>query len=170
MPSHMSRGTRAMRRRARRELRRQPGQGVCVVSETTLVMIKPNAVAKDAIGRIIDRFESAGLWVVGARLERLSAERCRAFYAEHDGKPFFEGLVSFMSSGPTLLLALEGEDAIARARELMGDTNPEKAAPGTIRANFADSMTENAVHGSDSPASARRDLAFYFGENGLCPR
>lgn len=138
--------------------------------ETTLVMIKPNAVRKNAIGSIIGVFEEAGLAVVGARLERLNRDRCEQFYAEHVGKPFYEGLVSFMSSGPTVLLALSGDNAIARARELMGDTNPAKAAPGTIRADFADSMTENAVHGSDSPASAERELAFHFGDRGICLR
>ena len=138
--------------------------------EKTLVMIKPNAVKKNAIGKIVDRFESSGLTVVGARLEHLTEEKCKGFYAEHEGKFFFDGLVEFMTSGPTLLLALAGDNAIAQARELMGDTNPEKAAAGTIRADFADSMTENAVHGSDSPASAERELGFHFGDNGLCPR
>ena len=138
--------------------------------ETTLVMIKPNAVRKNAIGSIVKVFEEAGLAVVGARLEHLSRERCEQFYAEHDGKPFFDGLISFMSSGPAVLLALAGDNAIDLARELMGDTNPEKAAPGTIRADFADTMTENAVHGSDSPASAERELRFHFGDHGICLR
>jgi len=133
-----------------------------MAEEITLVMIKPNAVRKNAIGKIVDRFETAGLRIHGARLEHMSEDTCRQFYAEHDGKPFFAELVKFMSSGPTMLLALEGENAIPRARELMGDTNPEKAAPGTIRADFADNMTENAVHGSDSPESARRELDFHF--------
>lgn len=130
--------------------------------EKTLVMIKPNAVRKNVIGKILDRFETAGLRIAGARLEHLSEEKCRRFYTEHDGKPFFAELVTFMSSGPAMLLALEGENAILGARGLMGDTNPEKAAPGTIRADFADNMTENAVHGSDSPDSARRELEFHF--------
>jgi len=133
-----------------------------VAHEKTLVMIKPNAVRKNVIGKILDRFETAGLRIAGARLEHLSEEKCRGFYAEHDGKPFFAELVTFMSSGPAMLLALEGENAILGARGLMGDTNPEKAAPGTIRADFADNMTENAVHGSDSPDSARRELEFHF--------
>jgi nucleoside-diphosphate kinase len=141
-----------------------------MAKETTLVMIKPNAVKKNAIGKILDRFESAGLCIAGARLEQLTRERCEGFYAEHTGKPFFEGLVSFMSSGPAMLLALTGENAIAAARELMGDTNPDAAAPGTIRADFADNMTENAVHGSDSPASAERELAYHFEPGAICPR
>ena len=130
--------------------------------ERTLVMIKPNAVKKNAIGAIIHLFESRGLRVVGARLEHLSKETCERFYAEHNGKFFFDGLMEFMSSGPTMLLALEGQDAISLAREIMGDTDPEKAAAGTIRAEYADSMTENAVHGSDSPTSAQRELEFHF--------
>jgi len=136
--------------------------------ERTLVMIKPNAVKKNSIGAIIHRFESKGLRVVGARLEQLSKEVCERFYAEHKGKFFFDELVQFMSSAPTMLLALEGENAISLAREIMGDTNPEKAAAGTIRAEFADSMTENAVHGSDSPVSARRELEFHFEQDQLC--
>lgn len=135
-----------------------------MAEETTLAMLKPNAVRKNVIGSMIQAFEESGLRVSAARLEHLNEEKCKAFYAEHDGKPFFDGLVRFMSSGPTLLLALRGEDAIARAREIMGDTNPEKAAPGTLRARFADNMTENAVHGSDSPASAARELQFHFGD------
>ena len=138
--------------------------------EKTLVMIKPNAVKKNAIGAIMERFESQNLEVIAARLEQMSPETCRGFYAEHDGKFFFDGLVSFMSSGPTMLLALAGENAIVRAREIMGNTDPSQADPGTIRADFADSMTENAVHGSDSPASAARELAFHFSEDQLCPR
>jgi nucleoside-diphosphate kinase len=133
-----------------------------MAQETTLVMIKPNAVRKNVIGKILDRFETAGLRISAARLEHLSEEKCRRFYAEHDGKPFFAELVNFMSSGPSMLLALEGDNAILRARELMGDTNPEKASPGTIRADFADNMTENAVHGSDSPESAKREIDFHF--------
>ena len=136
--------------------------------ERTLVMIKPNAVKKNAIGAIIHGFESKGLRVVGARLEQLSNETCEKFYAEHKGKFFFDGLVKFMSSAPTMLLALEGENAISLAREIMGDTNPENAAVGTIRAEYADSMTENAVHGSDSPASAQRELEFHFKLDQLC--
>ena len=136
--------------------------------EKTLIMIKPNAVKKNAIGAIIQRFESQGLVVIAARLEHMSPETCRRFYAEHEGKFFFEGLIEFMSSGPTMLLSLAGEDAIARARDIMGDTDPAQAAPGTIRADFADSMTENAVHGSDSPASAERELNFHFSTDQIC--
>ena len=141
-----------------------------MAEETTLVMVKPNAVRKNVIGKIMDRFESNGLRIEAARLEHLTREKCEAFYAEHAGKPFFEGLVEFMSSGPTMLLGLSGEGAIAKARDLMGDTNPEKAAPGTIRADFADNMTENAAHGSDSPASAERELGFHFGDGEIRAR
>lgn len=133
-----------------------------MAQETTLVMIKPNAVRKNVIGKILDRFESAELRIAEARLERMSEEKCEAFYSEHDGQPFFSRLIRFMSSGPTMLIALEGENAISRARELMGNTDPEKAAQGTIRADFADNVTENAVHGSDSAESARRELDFHF--------
>ena len=136
--------------------------------EKTLIMIKPNAVKKNAIGAIIQRFESRDLTVVAARLEHMSPDTCRQFYAEHEGKFFFDGLVEFMSSGPTMLLALAGEDAIVRAREIMGNTDPARADPGTIRADFADSMTENAVHGSDSPASAERELNFHFNVDQIC--
>lgn len=135
-----------------------------MAEEITLVMIKPNAVRKNVIGPIIQSFEEAGLRVTQARLEHLCLETCRAFYVEHAGKSFFDKLTAFMSSGPTMLLALSGDSAITVAREIMGETNPEKAAPGTIRARFADSVTENAVHGSDSPASAARELDFHFGK------
>ena len=138
--------------------------------EKTLIMIKPNAVKKNAIGAIIQRFEAQGLQVIAARLEHMSPETCRGFYAEHEGKFFFDGLVEFMSSGTTMLLAFYGENAIDRAREIMGNTDPSQAAPGTIRADFADSMTENAVHGSDSPDSAARELGFHFTPDQVCMR
>ncbi len=138
-------------------------------TEKTLSIIKPNAVAKNAIGAICARFEDAGLRIVAARMLHLSREQAVAFYAVHEGKPFFEELVSFMTSGPVLAMALEGEDAIAKNRELMGATNPAKAGPGTIRADFADSFTENAVHGSDAPDTAEVEIAFFFPE-GVCPR
>lgn len=132
--------------------------------ETTLNIIKPNAVRKNAIGKVIQTFEDNGLAVVALRMETLTREKAERFYAEHVGKPFFEGLIEFMTSGPAVAIALRGENAIAKVREIMGNTNPEKAAPGTLRAELADNMTENAVHGSDSPQSAAREVAFFFPE------
>jgi nucleoside-diphosphate kinase len=140
-----------------------------MATEKTLSIIKPNAVAKNAIGAICSRFEDAGLRIVAARMLHMSREQAVAFYAVHQGKPFFEELVEFMTSGPVLVMALEGEDAIAKNRELMGATNPAKADPGTIRADFADSFTENAVHGSDAADTAEVEIAFFFPE-GVCPR
>ncbi len=137
--------------------------------EQTLSIIKPNAVAKNAIGAICDRLEKGGLRIVAARMLHLSREQATAFYGVHQGKPFFEELVGFMTSGPVLAMALEGEDAIAKNREIMGATNPAQAAPGTIRADFADSFTENAVHGSDAPATAAEEIGFFFPE-GVCAR
>ncbi|WP_295391640.1 nucleoside-diphosphate kinase [uncultured Thiodictyon sp.] len=137
--------------------------------ERTLSIIKPNAVAKDAIGAILSRFESAGLRIVAARMLHLSHAQASAFYGVHQGKPFFDELVGFMTSGPVMALALEGEDAVAKNREIMGATNPANAAPGTIRADFADSFTENAVHGSDAPDTAAQEIAFFFPE-GVCAR
>lgn len=137
--------------------------------ERTLSIVKPNAVAGNAIGAILDRFEKNGLIVVAARMLHLSKEQASAFYAVHQGKGFFDELVGFMTSGPVLAMALEGEDAIARNREIMGATNPANAAPGTIRADFADSFTENAVHGSDAADTAQVEIAFFFPE-GICPR
>ena len=125
-----------------------------MAQERTLSIIKPDAVSKNVVGDIVSRFENAGLKIIAMRMERLSQERAKGFYAEHDGKPFFKDLVSFMTSGPVVLQVLEGENAIARNRELMGSTNPQEAEPGTIRADFAKSIDANAVHGSDSPTSA----------------
>ena len=136
--------------------------------ERTLVMIKPNAVSKNVIGPIIGKLEAGGLRVAAARLEHLSREQCENFYAEHKGKPFYEGLVEFMNSSPAMLLVLAGEDAIPKAREIMGATDPAQAAPGTIRAEFADDVTRNAVHGSDSPVSAEREVSFFFTEEDIC--
>ncbi len=130
--------------------------------ETTLSIIKPDAVRKNVIGQIIARFEAAGLQVVAARLTQLSQAQAEAFYAVHRERPFFRPLVEFMISGPVLVQALRGEDAIARNRELMGATDPKKAAPGTIRADFADSIDANAVHGSDGADTARAEVAFFF--------
>jgi len=131
--------------------------------QRTLSIIKPDAVAKNAIGEITARLEKAGLRVIASRMISLSREAAEGFYAEHRERPFFGDLVAFMTSGPVVVQVLEGEDAIARNRELMGATNPREAAPGTIRADFAESIDANAVHGSDSPASAEREIAYFFG-------
>ena len=133
-----------------------------MASELTFSIIKPDAVRKNSIGEILTRFESAGLKIVAARLEHLSSEKAQGFYAEHQGKPFFEDLIKFMTSGPCLLQVLEGENAINLNRELMGATNPTEAREGTIRRDFAESIDANAVHGSDSPASAKREIEFFF--------
>ncbi|WP_018139971.1 nucleoside-diphosphate kinase [Thioalkalivibrio sp. ALJ7] len=138
--------------------------------ERTLSIIKPDAVAKNAIGDIIGRFEKAGLKIVGARMMHLSREQAEGFYGVHKERPFFNDLVEFMISGPVLVQVLEGDDAIAKNRDIMGATNPKEAAPGTIRADFAVSIDENAVHGSDAPETAEREIAFFFGDDGVCPR
>jgi len=130
--------------------------------ETTLSIIKPDAVCKNLIGKIVARFEAAGLQVVAARMLHLSRREAEAFYAVHRERPFFKDLVEFMVSGPIFVQALYGEGAIARNRDLMGATDPKKAAPGTIRADFADSIDANAVHGSDGPDTARVEVAFFF--------
>jgi nucleoside-diphosphate kinase len=130
--------------------------------ERTFSIIKPNAVKKNAIGDIIHHFESSGLRVVAAKLTRISKEKCELFYAEHKERPFFGELVTFMTSGPVLMMCLSGEGAIAKNRELMGATDPKKAVPGSIRAKHGDNVGENAVHGSDSAASASRELAIFF--------
>jgi len=130
--------------------------------ERTLSIIKPDAVKKNAIGKILARFEAAGLRVVAARMMHLSREQAEGFYAVHRQRPFFRDLVQFMTSGPVLIQVLEGENAIAKNRELMGATDPRKAERGTIRADFADSIDANAVHGSDSPDSARMEVAYFF--------
>ena len=135
-----------------------------MAQERTFSIIKPDAVIKNVVGDIVSRFENAGLKIIAIRMEHLSQERAKGFYAEHDGKPFFKDLVSFMTSGPVVLQVLEGENAIARNRELMGSTNPQEAEPGTIRADFAKSIDANAVHGSDSPTSAIREIDFFFSE------
>jgi nucleoside-diphosphate kinase len=133
-----------------------------MATERTLSIIKPDAVKKNAIGQIIARFEGAGLRVVAARMMHLSRAEAEAFYAVHRERPFFKDLVDFMVSGPIVVQVLEGEGAIARNRDLMGATDPKKAAPGTIRADFADSIDANAVHGSDGPDTARAEVAFFF--------
>jgi nucleoside-diphosphate kinase len=130
--------------------------------EQTLSIIKPDAVQKNVIGKIIARFESAGLRVVAARMTQLSRKQAEGFYAVHRERPFFKDLVDFMISGPVFVQVLEGENAIARNRELMGATDPKKAAKGTIRADFADSIDANAVHGSDGPETARKEIDYFF--------
>jgi nucleoside-diphosphate kinase len=130
--------------------------------ERTLSIIKPDAVKKNAIGQILARFEAAGLRIVAARMMHLSRAEAEGFYAVHRSRPFFRDLVEFMTSGPVLVQVLEGEDAIAKNRELMGATDPKKAAKGTIRADFADSIDANAVHGSDAPETARAEVAYFF--------
>ena len=130
--------------------------------ERTFSIIKPNAVEKNAIGEIITRFEKRGLRIAAAKLTRLSREKAEGFYIEHKDRPFFASLVHFMTSGPVLLMCLEGPGAVALNREIMGATDPAKAAAGTIRKDFADNIEANAVHGSDSPASAERELAYFF--------
>jgi nucleoside-diphosphate kinase len=138
--------------------------------ERTLSIIKPDAVAKNVIGEIIARFEKAGLNIVGAKLMQLSEEKAGGFYAEHKERPFFGDLVGFMTSGPVVVQVLEGENAIALNRDLMGATNPAEADAGTIRADFAETIDANAVHGSDSPASAEREIAYFFEAGEICPR
>ena len=130
--------------------------------QRTLSIIKPDAVAKNAIGQIYARFEAAGLRIVAARMTQLSKAQAEGFYAVHRGRPFFADLVKFMSSGPVIMQVLEGEDAIRKNRDLMGATDPKKAAPGTIRADFADTIDANAVHGSDGPETAATEIAYFF--------
>lgn len=138
--------------------------------ERTLSIIKPDAVAKNAVGAIVSRFENAGLQVVAAKMVRLTDETAGGFYAEHKERPFYKDLVSFMTSGPVVVQVLEGDNAIAKNRELMGATNPKEAAAGTIRADFAQSIDANAVHGSDSAAAAAREIAYFFAATELCAR
>ena len=138
--------------------------------ERTLSIVKPDAVGKNVIGKIYSRFEDAGLRIVAAKMLRLSDDVAGGFYAEHKERPFFGALVEFMTSGPVCVQVLEGEDAIAKNRELMGATNPQEADAGTIRADFAESIDANAVHGSDSPASAEREIAYFFAASEICER
>jgi len=130
--------------------------------EKTLSIIKPDAVAKNAIGAIIDRFEKNGLRIAAAKMMRLSKQQAEQFYAVHKERPFFGALVNFISSGPVLVQVLEGKNAIAQNRKIMGATNPKEAAPGTIRADFAESIDHNAVHGSDAAETAQQEIAFFF--------
>lgn len=138
--------------------------------EQTLSIIKPDGVRKNLIGEIYRRFESAGLEIVAAKMLHLTTEQAQGFYAVHRERPFYGDLVRYMSSGPVMVQVLSGEDAIASNRDIMGATNPADAAPGTIRADFAGSIEQNVVHGSDGPGTAAAEIAFFFGDDGLCPR
>lgn len=138
--------------------------------ERTLSIIKPDAVAKNVIGEIYSRFEKAGLKIVAAKMMHLTQEQAEGFYAEHKERPFFADLVAFMTSGPVVVQVLEGEGAVLANRDLMGATNPKEADAGTIRADFAESIDANAVHGSDSTTSAEREVAYFFADNEICPR
>ena len=138
--------------------------------ERTLSIVKPDGVQKNVIGDVYQRFEKAGLRIVGARMLCLSQANAEAFYGIHRERPFFKDLVKYMTSGPVMVQVLEGENAVARNRDIMGATDPKKAAPGTIRADLADSIEANVVHGSDSLENAAREIAFFFSETELCPR
>jgi nucleoside-diphosphate kinase len=138
--------------------------------ERTLSIIKPDAVAKNVIGQILGRFEKAGLKIVAARMSHLARAEAEGFYAVHKGRPFFNDLVSFMTQGPVMIQVLEGDNAILMNRELMGATDPKKAAPGTIRADFAQSIDANAVHGSDAPETAKVEIAYFFPESQVYSR
>lgn len=138
--------------------------------EQTLSIIKPDAVGQNQIGNIIEYFEKNGLSVIAAKMVHLSPEQAKGFYAIHKERPFYKDLVEFMTSGPVLVMVLQGENAIQRNREIMGATDPSKAAPGTIRADFATSVQNNAIHGSDSPKTAETEIAFFFKPNEIFPR
>jgi nucleoside-diphosphate kinase len=142
----------------------------CMAIERTFSIIKPDAVAKNVIGEIVSRFENNGLQVIASRMLHLSKEQAEGFYAVHAGRPFYNDLVKFMISGPVVVQVLEGENAISKNRELMGATNPAEAAPGTIRADFAKTVDENAVHGSDAPETAAQEIRYFFADEELCPR
>ena len=141
-----------------------------MTTQLTLSIIKPDAVAKSVIGQIYSRFEQAGLRIVAAKMMQLTREQAEGFYAVHKARPFFNDLVSFMISGPVMIQVLSGENAIMKHREIMGATNPKEAAPGTIRADFADSIDANAVHGSDSAETAAQEIAYFFEPHQLCER
>jgi len=138
--------------------------------ERTFSIIKPDAVSRNLIGQITQRFEDNGLRVVASKMKRLTTEEAENFYAEHKGREFYEPLVAYMTSAPIIVQVLEGEDAIAKNRQIMGATDPSKAEKGTIRADFALSVRENSAHGSDSPESAAREIAFFFNDDELCAR
>jgi nucleoside-diphosphate kinase len=138
--------------------------------EQTLSIIKPDGVQKNLIGEIYSRFEKAGLEVIGAKMMHLSTEQAQGFYAVHKERPFFNDLVAYMTSGPVMVQVLQGESAVAKNRDIMGATNPADAEAGTIRADFAESIEENIVHGSDATETAAVEIAFFFGDDGVCPR
>ncbi len=138
--------------------------------ERTLSIIKPDAVAKNLIGAIYNRFESAGLRIVASKMMHLSKEQAEGFYAEHKERPFFGALVEFMTSGPIVVQVLEGENAVLKNREVMGATNPAEALAGTLRADYAETIDENAVHGSDATETAAREIAYFFSDEEICPR
>ena len=138
--------------------------------EQTLSIIKPDGVQKNLIGEIYGRFEKAGLQIVAARMMHLTKEQAEGFYAVHKERPFYQDLVAYMTSGPVVVQVLEGDGAIDKNREIMGATNPDDAAPGTIREDFAASIEENVVHGSDGPDTAAQEIEFFFGDGGVCPR
>ncbi|MFZ8887296.1 MAG: nucleoside-diphosphate kinase [Steroidobacteraceae bacterium] len=138
--------------------------------ERTLSIIKPDGVEKNLIGEVYRRFEQAGLRIVAARMMHLTRSQAEGFYAVHSERPFFKDLCAYMTSGPVIVQVLEGEDAVARHREIMGATDPKKAAPGTVRADLAASIEENVVHGSDSAENAAREIGYFFAETELCPR
>ncbi|PWK54227.1 nucleoside-diphosphate kinase [Pleionea mediterranea] len=138
--------------------------------ERTFSIVKPDAVAKNVIGEIYSRFERAGLKIIASKMMHMSQEKAEGFYAEHKERPFFGALVEFMTSGPVMVQVLEGENAIKANREIMGATNPAEALRGTLRADYAVTVDENAVHGSDAPESAAREIAYFFSEDELCPR
>ena len=138
--------------------------------ERTLSIVKPDAVAKNLIGKIYSRFEENGLKVIAAKMLHLSEQQAQGFYAVHRERPFYNDLVTFMTSGPVMVQVLEGDNAVAKNREIMGATDPKKADAGTIRADFADNVEENAVHGSDSAENAATEISFFFGDSEICPR
>jgi nucleoside-diphosphate kinase len=138
--------------------------------ERTLSIVKPDGVAKNLIGEVYRRFEKAGLKIVAAKMMKLRQDQAEGFYAVHKARPFYADLVRYMTSGPVMVQVLEGENAIKANRDIMGATNPKQAAPGTIRADFAASIEENVVHGSDGPETAKNEIAFFFSEAELCPR
>ena len=138
--------------------------------ERTFSIIKPDAVSKNVIGAIYNRFETAGLRIVASKMVHMSKEQAEGFYAEHKERPFFAPLVDFMTSGPVMVQVLEGEGAIVKNREIMGATNPAEAAAGTLRSDYANSIEENSVHGSDAPETAAREIAYFFSDEEICPR
>ncbi|MBF1291162.1 nucleoside-diphosphate kinase [Neisseria sp. HMSC70E02] len=138
--------------------------------ERTISIVKPDAVGKNVIGKIYSRFEDNGLRIVAAKMKHLSVREAQEFYAVHKERPFYDSLVAFMTSGPVMIQVLEGENAVAKNRELMGATNPAEAVPGTIRADFAESLSVNAVHGSDSLENAAIEIAYFFSQSEICPR